>query len=80
MTVRRKTANPIFQKPLTVAESEGSLPTKVQSRYLTCQVCGSTGGTLVKIFKHFNETHHVKEWAYECQDRGKCKIMVGRRR
>lgn len=72
MTKRRRTANPIFQQPLTADEQEGKRITKAMSRYLTCRLCNSTGGTLVKV-------PDTAPTEYECQDRGKCKIMRQRR-
>lgn len=73
MTIRRRTATPTFQKPLTTAEAEGKQVTRPTPKYVTCRLCGSSGGTLVKV----KDTAPTE---YECQDKGKCKVMKLRRR
>ena len=70
MTRKIRTANPMFQKPLTTAEADkkGLTPTKLN--YITCSKCGLSGGTLVR----------VGEDTYECQDKAKCRMLQLRRR
>ena len=70
MTRRRRTANPIFQKPLTTAEAEGKQVIIALPKYLSCHICGSIGGTLVKI----------DEGIYVCRDKEKCRVMSFKRR
>lgn len=69
MTKRRRTANPIYQKPLTTAEFEGKKAALKPVKAIACKMCGSTRTTLRK----------VKEGEYQCQDTGKCLILAQRK-
>ena len=73
MSKRRRTATPIFQKPLTLAEVEGTTYLDNKGTIITCRLCHSSGGTLVKA----KDTNPVE---YECQDKGKCEVMRLRRK
>lgn len=73
MSIRRKTATPIYQKPLTSAELEGKAVTKSsKGSPITCQECKASGGTLVKMPDTLPQT-------YRHQDKEKCGMMKLRR-
>jgi len=64
MTRRRRTANPIFQQPLTTPKL-----TEPELRYLRCHRCGSTGTAHRGLRKG-------EDGRYECNDVVKCKKLA----
>uniref|UniRef100_A0A6M3JHH5 Uncharacterized protein n=2 Tax=viral metagenome TaxID=1070528 RepID=A0A6M3JHH5_9ZZZZ len=76
MTRRRRTANPIFQRPLTTAEAtKQTIVPKIN--YLRCLRCGQTG-------TQHGGLHKVEDGWYECNDTIECealaKVMKERRK
>ena len=65
MTRRRRTANPIFQRPLTTAELTKQVAAP-KTRYVRCFRCGTTG-------TQHGGLHKVEDGWYECNNAVKCE-------
>ena len=77
MTKKRRAANPIYSKPLTLEElarknKQPFLPKSPHDRLIVCQLCHTPGGTLVN-----KGGKNVKHYVH--QDAEKCKLMQTRR-
>lgn len=69
MTRRRRTANPIFQQPLTMMEDAQAKKQKFpmpkpEGKLILCSKCKTPGGTLIKVGDY-----------YEHQDKKRCRVM-----
>ena len=65
MTRRRRTANPIFQRPLTTAELTKQ-PIAQETRFIKCHRCGTTG-------TQHGGLHKVDDGWYECNNLVECE-------
>ena len=64
MTRRRRTANPMFQRPLTTAElTKIPKPVKHPGKLITCLFCGEPG---------FGGLHKSSDGKYFCNNMLKC--------
>jgi hypothetical protein len=73
MTTRRRTANPIFQKPLTKAEADSNLPAPPKPNYIRCRHCGSTGTLFGRGLRKVDDDQ------YECNDKDECSKFASRK-
>jgi len=66
VTKRRRTATPVFQKPMTTAELTKQVVAP-KTGYIRCHRCGSTGAASGRGL------HKVEAGWYECNDAVQCQ-------